>query len=187
MTGLRSDCGLNTRRPVFCLSTGPPGDDNTGNARSRPPNDLLRTMIRTLSLVALALAVPALAGPPPPVTALAYHPGGKLLVAGRHGDAAGIDPANGEDAAHLSAQTPHGQRLAVASGEPARSGVVRLYAVEEKGAKFEPKGELTGPKDVQYTLDFAPDNKTLAVAGYDRVIRLWDTDTLKVIRELKDH
>ncbi|HKB06519.1 MAG TPA: WD40 repeat domain-containing protein, partial [Gemmataceae bacterium] len=153
-------------------------------------------MIRTLSLVALALAVPALAGPPPPVTALAYHPGGKLLVAGRHGDVAVIDPANGEVAAHIGGQTARvtavafsrdGKRLAVASGEPAKSGVVRLYAVEEKGAKFEPKGELTGPKDVQYTLDFAPDNKTLAVAGYDRVIRLWDTDTLKVIRELKDH
>ena len=65
--------------------------------------------------------------------------------------------------------------------------MVKLYAVTEPGPKLEPKGELTGAKDIQYTLDFAPDNKTLATAGYDRIIRLWDTDTLKVVRELKDH
>ncbi|HKA07715.1 MAG TPA: WD40 repeat domain-containing protein, partial [Gemmataceae bacterium] len=80
-----------------------------------------------------------------------------------------------------------GKRLAVASGEPAKSGVVKLYAVTVAGPKFELKGELTGAKDIQYALDFAPDNTTLATAGYDRVIRLWNADTLKVVRELKDH
>ena len=69
-----------------------------------------------------------------------------------------------------------GKRLAVASGEPAKSGTVKLYAVTEAGPKFEPKGDITGAKDVQYALDFAPDGKTLAVAGYDRIIRLWNTD-----------
>ena len=151
-------------------------------------------MLRTLPLLAL-VAVPAFAAPPAPVTALAYHPNGKLLVAGTRGDLAVID-AKGDVIAHLGGQTGRvtavafsrdGKRLAVASGEPAKSGVVRLYAVDEKTAKFEPKGELAGAKDVQYVLDFAPDHKTLATAGYDRVIRLWDADTLKVVRELKDH
>jgi WD40 repeat protein len=143
----------------------------------------------------LVLAAPALAAPPAPVTALAYHPSGKFLLAGTRGDVAVID-VKGEVVARLGGQTgrvtaiafsPDGKRLAVASGEPARSGVVKLYAVDEKAAKFESKGELTGAKDIQYTLDFAPDNKTLASAGYDRIIRLWDTDTRQVIRELKDH
>lgn len=153
-------------------------------------------MIRYLTLGVCLVAVPALAAPPPPVTALAYHPGGKLLAAGTHGDVAVIDVAKGEVVARLGGQTARvtavafsrdGKRLAVASGVPAKSGVVKLYAVQEKGPKFDPKGELAGPKDVQYTLDFAPDNKTLAVAGYDRIIRIWDTDTLKPVRELKDH
>ncbi|MBO0698853.1 MAG: WD40 repeat domain-containing protein, partial [Zavarzinella sp.] len=153
-------------------------------------------MYRLLSLSACLLGIPALAAPPPPITALAYHPSGKLLAAGTHGDVAVIDAAKGEVIARLGGQTARvtavafsrdGKRLAVASGEPAKSGVVRLYAVQEKGPKFEPKGELAGPKDVQYALDFAPDNKTLAVAGYDRIIRIWDTDTLKPVRELKDH
>jgi WD domain, G-beta repeat len=153
-------------------------------------------MLRHLSLGLALFTAPALAAPPPPVTALAYHPGGKLLAAGTHGDVAVIDPAKGEVVAHIGGQTARvtavafsrdGKRLAVASGEPAKSGIVKLYTVEEKGPKFEPKGELAGPKDVQYALDFAPDNKTLATAGYDRVIRLWDTDSRTVIRELKDH
>ena len=152
-------------------------------------------MTRLLSLGLALVALPAVAAPPAPVTALAYHPTGKLLVAGTRGDVAVIDPKS-EVVAHLGGQTSRvtavafsrdGKRLAVASGDPGKSGVVRLYAVDEKAAKFEPKGELAGAKDVQYALDFAPDHKILAAAGYDRVIRLWDADTLKAVRELKDH
>lgn len=150
----------------------------------------------SLSLVLALLAAPVIAVTPPPVSALAYHPSGKFLAAGTRGDVAIIDVAKSEVIAHLSGQTERvtaiafsrdGKRLAVASGEPARSGVVKLYAVSEAGPKFELKGELSGAKDVQYTLDFAPDHKTLASAGYDRVIRLWDAETLRPIRELKDH
>jgi dipeptidyl aminopeptidase/acylaminoacyl peptidase len=153
-------------------------------------------MIRPLSLSLALLAIPAVAAPPAPVTAVAYHPNGKILVAGTRGDVAVMDVAKNDVVAHLGGQTARvtavafsrdGKRLAVASGEPAKSGVVRLYAVDEKTAKFEPKGELTGAKDVQYALDFAPDHKTLATAGYDRIIRLWDTDSRQVVRELKDH
>src|SRR5262245_65854599 len=120
-------------------------------------------MIRLSLQATLLLGATNLAAPlPPPVSAVAYHPGGAFLVAGTHGDVAVIDVAKNEVVAHLGGQTARvtvvafsrdGKRLAVASGEPAKSGVVKLYAVEEKGAKFEPKGELTGPKDVQYTLD----------------------------------
>ena len=131
-------------------------------------------MRRSLPLMALVFAAPLPAAPPAPVTAVAYHPAGKLLAAGTHGDVAVIDATKGEVVAHLGGQTARvtalafsrdGKRLAVASGDPAKSGVVKLYGVQEQGPKFEPKGELIGPKDVQYALDFAPDNKTLAAAG----------------------
>src|SRR5262245_5549682 len=153
-------------------------------------------MIRLSAVLAVLTVCGIQAAPPPPVTAVSYHPGGKFLVAGTRGDIAVVDAARNEVVAHLGGQIARvtavaisrdGKRLAVASGEPAKSGVVKLYAVTESGPKLETKGELTGAKDVQYTLDFAPDNKTLAAAGYDRVIRLWDAETLKPIRELKDH
>src|SRR3954466_2526797 len=127
-------------------------------------------MLRTFLL--LAVVSSAVAAPPPPVTALAYHPTGKFLVAGTRGDVAVIEPVKNEVLVHLGGHSARitavafsrdGKRLAVASGEPSKSGVIKLYAVDEKAVKFEPKGELTGAKDVQYTLDFAPDHKTLAV------------------------
>jgi WD40 repeat protein len=153
-------------------------------------------MIRQLSFAFALLAAPALAAPPPAVSALAYHPNGKFLAAGLHGEVAIVDSIKGEVVARLGGQTGRvtaiafsrdGMRLAVASGEPAKSGVVKLYAVSEAGPKFEAKGEIAGPKDVQYALDFAPDHKTLALAGYDRIIRIWDTEASKPINEFKDH
>src|SRR5207237_1287529 len=137
-------------------------------------------MLRQLPFAFLLLAAPALAAPPAPVSALAYHPNRKLLAAGLHGEVVVVDSTKGEVVARINGQSGRvtaiafsrdGKRLAVASGEPAKSGVVKLYAVIEAGPKFEAKGEITGPKDVQYALDFAPDHKTLAIAGYDRIIR----------------
>lgn len=48
----------------------------------------------------LSFSFVALAAPPPPVTALAYHPSSKFLLAGTRGDVAVID-ANNEVIARL--------------------------------------------------------------------------------------
>ncbi len=152
------------------------------------------TMLR--SALYLFLAASPVLGAPAPITALAYHPSGRLLVAGLHGDIAVIDPTKGEVAARIggfkgrvtaTAFSPDGKLLSVASGEPARSGEVKLFAVPEAGFNLQAKGTIAGPKDVLYALVFAPDGKTLAGAGYDRVIRIWDTSTQQVTLELKDH
>jgi hypothetical protein len=165
-------------------------------------------MNRHLSFALVLLAAPAVAAPPPPVSALAYHPNGKLLAAGTHGEVVIVDAMKGEVVARLGGQTGRvtavafsrdGKRLAVASGEPAKAGVVKLYDVAEIGPKFEVRNDITALKDVQYALDFAPDHKTLATAGYDRIIRIWNTDSIArdrentgaranpLIAEFKDH
>src|SRR5690242_7119175 len=98
-------------------------------------------MTRTLSLLAALLVAGAAAAapPPPPVTALDYRPDGQLLAAGTRGVVALIDPATGEVVAELPGQTgrvtavafaPSGT-LAVASGEPGKSGVIRVYDVRD--------------------------------------------------------
>src|SRR5207302_5293311 len=62
-----------------------------------------------------------------------------------------------------------------ASGEPGRSGVVRLYDLRDvKAPTAKPAAEYPAHKDAIYALAFAPDGKTLATAGYDRVIKLWE-------------
>jgi hypothetical protein len=164
-------------------------------------------MMRQLSLTALFLATPAFAAPPP-VSALAYHPNGKLLVVGTHGEVAVVDSMKGEVIARIAepkgrvtamAFSRDGKRLAVASGEPAKVGVITLYDVAETVPKFELRNEVSSMKDVQYALDFAPDHKTLATAGYDRIIRIWNTDAIvkaaankgspgnPLLAEFKDH
>ncbi len=144
----------------------------------------------------LLLAAPLVAAPPPPVTALAYHPSGKFLLAGTYGEVAVIDPAKGEVTARLPGFTQRvtairfsndGKLLAVASGEPGKAGAVQLFAVDAEG-KITAKAPLAGHKDIVYALDFSPDGKSLASAGYDRVIRVTDTSGDKApVLELKDH
>jgi WD domain, G-beta repeat len=146
----------------------------------------------SLLLIASALS----AAPPAPVTALAYHPDGKLLAAGTYQDVALIDTAKGEVLGKLAGQTQRitalafskdGKRLAVASGEPSKAGEIRLYAIPPQGLPAQPEHTWTAHKDIIYTLAFSPDGTLLASAGYDRIIKLWNPADAKPVRELKDH
>lgn len=132
-----------------------------------------------------------------PVAALAYHPDGKRLAAGLHGEVVFIDLGTNAVLGKLAGQTEQvsalafsadGKSLAVASGKPGVRGEIRIYPVPAAGLPAEkPAHLLTGHKDVLYTIAWSPDHKTLASAGYDRIIRLWDTAQGKEIRSLKDH
>ena len=71
-----------------------------------------------------------------------------------------------------------GKWLAVAGGEPSRKGVVWLFRVRDlTGASApmdaQPVATIEAHKDLIYALAFSPDGKTLATAGYDRLIHLW--------------
>jgi WD40 repeat protein len=76
---------------------------------------------------------------------------------------------------------PDGRRLAVAATKPA------LCLID-----LETGGVLTGTsmdvqKDLLYALCFSPDGQSLATAGEDRVIRIWETVTGKLRQELVGH
>lgn len=157
-----------------------------------------------LALPAAALLV-LLAGPataaPPPVTAAAYSPDGKTVAFAAAGEVRLFDPATAAPADRFAdvpgrvtaiAFDPTGRRLAVAAGEAGKSGVVRVVGVTDLSPGRD--RTLAGHADAVYALAFSPDGKTLATAGYDRVIRLWDTDPAKrpvdgqaPLRELRDH
>ena len=149
-------------------------------------------MRHLLSLALALLASIVAAAPPPPVTAAAFSPDGKVLAAGTRGVAYLIDPVSGEVKVELPGQTQRvtaialtNDTLAVASGEPGKSGVVKLYALKDPS---KPTAVITAHKDAIYAVAFSPDGRTLATAGYDRVIHLWNLSSpTKPVRTLTDH
>ena len=152
----------------------------------------LRTLI---TAVALLICLNASSAAPPAVTALAYRADGAMLAAGTHGSVAIIDPKTGEAIANLDGQTGRvtavafskDNRLAVASGTPGVSGIVRVYDAAN-ALTTKPIAAFTAHKDAIYAIAFSPDAKILATAGYDRTIKLWDAAKTDVpIRILTDH
>jgi hypothetical protein len=135
--------------------------------------------------------------PKPSVTALAYHPTGKFLAAAGPREVVLIDTATNDVLGKLPGQAPKvtalaysrdGNYLAVASGEPGKSGVVRLYFVPPSGLpNARPDAMIAAHKDLILDLAFSPDNQTLATCSYDRLIKLWQVDDPKTPREFKDH
>jgi hypothetical protein len=134
---------------------------------------------------------------PAPVAALAYRPGARPLAAGGQSEVALIDPATGDVIGRLSGQdgkvtalafSRDGTNLAVASGAPGASGMVRVYFFPPSGIPInKPEVVISAHKDIILGLAFSPDGNTLATCGYDRLIKLWDANTGKERRTLKDH
>jgi WD40 repeat protein len=131
------------------------------------------------------------------IGALAYRPDGKLLAAGGYGEVILIDPASGDVVCRLPGQTAkvtalaftaNGKRLAVASGAAGRAGEIRVYTLTPDGmASSKPDLLIPAHTDLIQDLAFSPDEKTLATAGYDRLINLWDMAQGRLRLTLKDH
>jgi WD40 repeat protein len=133
---------------------------------------------------------------PPPISALAYRPDGKLLAVGAQQAVLFLDPASGDVTGQIAVQkgkvtalafSPDGQQLAVASSTPGTAAEILLYVVAHNLADLRLQHVLAGHKDLILDLAFRPDGKQLASTGFDRLIKLWDVATGKELRTLKDH
>jgi hypothetical protein len=132
-----------------------------------------------------------------PVTALAYEPGRKTLAVSGRGEVLLLDPGTGEIQGKLPTKHDRVTALAfsgkdglfTAASTTAGAGhEVRLWRAGASGPL--PAGEgtpITAHDDVVHALAFSPDGKVLASASYDRLIKLQEAPSGKLLRVLKDH
>ena len=143
-------------------------------------------MSRLLPLILLLTLSPVASASPPAVARVGYSPRGGLVAFATHDTIRVFDTAKHEprgvakSAGRVTALafSPNGEWLAAAAGEASQSGIVQLYRIRNHGQtsstiETEPASRIAAHKDLIYALAFAPDGKTLATAGYDRLIHLW--------------
>jgi hypothetical protein len=129
-----------------------------------------------------------------PVTAVAVSPdGGHVAVVRGRGlsvvplgalgagqPSLGVDLPWKANAVHFS---PDAKSFVVAGGVTGLSGVAELRDAG-RGSLIRSFG---GHRDVLYDAEFSPDGKTLATAGYDRSIKLWNVADGTIVRSIDVH
>ena len=88
------------------------------------------------------------------------------------------------DRVNALAYSPDGKVLATGSGDPSRSGEIKLWDL----ASGNLLRAFTKPhKDAVLALDFSADGKQLASGAADRAVRLWEVATGRQLRNLEAH
>ncbi len=139
-------------------------------------------------------APPATYPQPVPVTALAFAPDGKRLVASGYHELTAWDVADGKlvqrirtRAERTFAMTFVGNLLVVAGGRPGQEGTLDVYDLAGPSKSVDGVSMLDGVDDakvhVKHLFDtddtilciaVRPDGKRLAAGGCDRLVRVWD-------------
>ncbi|MDF1861064.1 MAG: hypothetical protein P1U87_12680 [Verrucomicrobiales bacterium] len=129
-----------------------------------------------------------------PITALALSPDGKTKAIARFGRVDVEDLGTRKvirsfpvedgkvNAVHFS---PDGKRLVAATGLTGLRGVAIVWNVGD-GTVFRRFGEESH-RDILFDAEFTPDGSQLATAGYDRIIRLWEVESGKYLRQFPSH
>lgn len=130
-----------------------------------------------------------------PITALAFSPDGQHLAASGYHELTLWKTTDGgldrrvqglSERIYGIAYSADGKWLATASGDPGQYGLSRLW-IAEPGGDGKPARELGESQDVAFAVAFSPDGKKLATAGADRIVRVYETETGKLLTQIEDH
>jgi WD40 repeat protein len=132
-----------------------------------------------------------LAGHEAPVHGVAFSPDGRCLATASADRTMGLwDVATGESVGKLRGHhlavygvvfSPDRWRLASASAD----GTVKVWACPPREPVVCPT--CPGPAPPASCLAFSPDGATVAIAGHDRIVRVWDVHLNVPVRVLRGH
>jgi len=126
------------------------------------------------------------------VHALAFAPDNKLVALAGYQEVRLLDPATNQVVRTLGGHTGNvtsvsfskkGQLIVTASGEPGLFGEARIYRASD-GQLLK---KFRHPQDSLYAAELSPDEQTLATAGYNYDIVLWDANKGTIRNVLKGH
>lgn len=80
--------------------------------------------------------------------------------------------------------SPNGQLLAIGSGPPSRSGEVKILDLNS-GELRDQFGDVHS--DTVFAISFSPDGRQIATGSADKLCKLFDTQTGKLIRSFEGH
>jgi len=150
------------------------------------------------ALLAFVIPAPQYSPPPDkynvniPLTAVAFSPDGSQILAGGYHEITVWNAADAKLVRRIQnigqrvfaiAMSPDGKTLAVACGEPGRSGEVRLIDF----TTGEVKGVVGRSTDVALDVAYRPHSDELAIASADQSIRIVNSKTQEVVRTLSSH
>lgn len=132
---------------------------------------------------------------PVAVTAAAFSPDGKKLVASGHHEITVWDAESGKLEKRINTRSRRSMafqflndgKLVIAGGRPGEEGDVRIYDIQAKGSIKDGVEYLDGVNDTKVMLKqllnvddevlclaLSPDGKKLAAGGCDRMLHVWD-------------
>jgi len=145
------------------------------------------------------LAVSAFAAgmdvPANPVTAVAFHPSSGQLASGGYGEVLVWDATHAKLERRIAgligrvrglAFSKDGAKLAIAEGEPGRSGAIRLLDFASGHVLFTLAQEPAQEKDECFAVAFSPDSHLIAGGAPDGTVRIWNAGDGKLVTTLKE-